>query len=62
MEKFNQYKYINEYKKQHYKRSSVELTMDEDKMLKSHLDITKESKNAFIKRAIFEQMKRDQCR
>ena len=52
-------KYDNEYKKEHYRRTTIELSIEDNDIMLSHLDKTGESKSGFIKRAIFETIIND---
>lgn len=52
-------KYINNYKKENYKRFIVELPKEKYSELKNHTQETGESINGFIKRAIDETLHRD---
>lgn len=49
-------KQINEYKKTHYKRVSLELKLDEYKSLEAAAEETGESVNGYIKRAIADRI------
>lgn len=55
----NRTDYINNYKRDKYKRIGLELPKEKYEELKSHCLERSESVNGFIKRAIEEQMKRD---
>lgn len=51
MEKFNQSKYINEYKRSHYKRVSLQLNLEKDADIIKKLESV-ENVNEFIKQLI----------
>lgn len=55
----NRTEYINNYKRNKYKRIAFELQKEKYEEVKSHCQERSESVNGFIKRAIDEQMKRD---
>lgn len=52
-------KYQDEYKKKNYYRCVVLLPKEKEEVLKGHAAMMGESVNAFISRAIKEQLKRD---
>lgn len=56
---FDQARYIQDYKKEHYDNVFVRIPKGEKEALKSHADSKGESLNAFIYRAITEQIYRD---
>jgi hypothetical protein len=47
------------YKKEHYKRIPLEVSLDKYTIIKEHTERTGESVNGFIKRAIDETMDKD---
>lgn len=53
-------RYQTEYKKKNYYRCFLLLPKDKEEVLKGHAAKTGETINAFITRAIWEQMKRDE--
>lgn len=55
----NRTEYINNYKRDKYKRIAFELRKEKYEEVKSHAQERSESVNGFIKRAIDEQIKRD---
>ena len=50
---------INKYKKKNYKRVSLEIKKDDFAEVEKHIAKTNETVSGFIKRAIAEQMSRD---
>ena len=58
-QKFNQTKYINEFKKQNLKRIPLEVSKEKYEQIKEHTSKTDESVNGFIKRAIDQTMESD---
>lgn len=56
----NRTEYYNNYKRDKLKRVPLELTKEKYEEVKSHCEERSESVNGFIKRAINEQLKRDQ--
>lgn len=55
----NRTDYINNYKRDKYKRIGLELSKEKFEEVKKHSQERSESVNGFIKRAIEEQIKRD---
>ena len=58
----NRTEYINNFKKEKYKRIGLELPKEKYEELKSHIDDTGETVNGFIKRAISETIDRDKSK
>ena len=61
MEKWkeNKKKYSIEYQKTHLKRVPLDMQLSDYEKLKRHTEVTSETVNGFIKRAISETMERD---
>ncbi len=57
----NRTEYINNYKRDKYKRVGFELPKEDYEALKAHTLERNESVNGFIKRAIKETIERDTC-
>lgn len=55
----NNNEYINNYKKEKYKRVALEIPKEKYEIVKKHASDRSETVNGFIKRAIDETMQRD---
>lgn len=57
--RFNQQKYIIDYRKKHYKTLSINIKIDEYEDIRKHIHQTDENNTEFIRRAIKETIERD---